>query len=111
VRTVGVVGADADGGDGVAEGDGAADNVYPLPLGPTTASKCVRGLGEGVNVAVGTGDVFVGGAGSTASAAKAASRASKGAARVSYASWMLRIAAGTRSGDADDATSQSVAAS
>jgi hypothetical protein len=85
VRTVGVVGADADGGDGVAEGDGGGDDVYPLPFGPTTASKYDRGLGEGVNVAVGTGDVFDGGAVSTASAANSASRASKGAARVSHA--------------------------
>jgi len=85
VRTVGVVGADADGGDGVAEGDGGANNVYPLLLGPTTASNYVRGLGEGVNVAGGTGDVGSGGAVSTASAANSASRASKGAARVSHA--------------------------
>jgi hypothetical protein len=76
VRTVGVVVADADGGDGVAEGDGRADDVYPFPFGPTTSSKYDRGLGEGVNVAVGTGDVFDGGAVSTASAANSVSRAS-----------------------------------
>ena len=75
---------------------------------PTTyalsVSKYDRGLGEGVNMAVGTGDgvvgeavptasaansasidIFVGGAVSTASAANSASRASKGAARVLHA--------------------------
>ncbi len=89
VQTVGVIGADANGGEGiakgVAEGDGGADKVDPLLLGPTTASKYVQGLGEGVNVAGETGNVFVGGAKSTASAANLASRASKGAARVSRA--------------------------
>ena len=102
--TVGGVGAAADGCDGITEGGGGADDVCPLPFGPNTVSKYDRGLGEGVNVAVGTGDgvvgeavptasaansasidVFVGGAVSTASAANLASRASKGAARVSHA--------------------------
>ena len=95
--TVGGVGAAADGCNGVTEGDGGANDVCPLPFGPTTVSKYDRGLGEGVNVAVGTGDgvvgeanlasidVFVGGAVSTASVANSASRASKEAARVSHA--------------------------
>jgi len=102
--TIGGVRAAADGCDGVTEGDGRADDVYPLPFGPTTVSKYDQGLGEGVNVAVGAGngvvgkavltasaansasiDVFVGGAVLTAIAANSTSRASKGAARVSHA--------------------------
>ncbi len=66
----------------------------------TTASKYDAGLGEGDNMAGGTGKVVVGGVASCTRASISARRASKGAARESHAACTRRIASVTLAGGA-----------